>query len=269
MYRSPSWRPFSGVSSFQLVRGFSRVQATAAAGFSHQSHMTSAFARGQRRAPGRYHTSSHDPKRCNFVRDTPARACDPCVMIRRFDERDFAVIWSIINDGARAYENVIPADCWTEPYMSREDLQAELQDGILFWVYEEAGSLQGVMGIQDVDDVTLIRHAYVRSDRQRAGIGGRLLSHLRQLATSPILIGTWADAGWAIRFYQKHGFRLVSPVEKQRLLTRYWKVSDRQAQVSVVMAEQNHQQAVANSQAAARWERQSVHVTPGIDDVVR
>src|SRR5215469_9500690 len=102
-------------------------------------------------------------------------------MIRRCEERDFELIWSIINDGARAYEGVIPADCWTDPYMSRDRLRAEMEDGVSFWGYEDNGELKGVMGMQHVADVTLIRHAYVRADSQKRGFGGRLLSHLREL----------------------------------------------------------------------------------------
>lgn len=162
-------------------------------------------------------------------------------MIRACDERDFAQIWSIINDGAQAYRGVIPADCWTEPYMSEDDLRAEIEDGVTFWGYEENGALTGVMGIQKVKDVTLIRHAYVRTDGQKRGIGASLLLHLRKLARSPVLIGTWADAVWAIRFYEKHGFHQVTPEQKDRLLRRYWKISERQAETSVVLAEQGSQ----------------------------
>jgi GNAT superfamily N-acetyltransferase len=158
-------------------------------------------------------------------------------MIRRCDERDFELIWSIINDGAQAYKSVIPADCWTEPYMSRDELHEEMEDGVSFWGYEENEGLIGVMGIQEVDDVTLIRHAYVRTASQKQGIGGRLLSHLRKLARSPVLIGTWADAAWAIRFYEKHRFQLVTPEQKARLLKRYWNVPDRQAETSVVLVD--------------------------------
>jgi GNAT superfamily N-acetyltransferase len=158
-------------------------------------------------------------------------------MIRGCDERDFEQIWSIINDGAQAYKGVIPADCWTEPYMSKEDLRAEIDDGVMFWAHEENEALAGVMGIQKLDDVTLIRHAYVRTEGQKRGIGSHLLSHLRKLASGPVLIGTWADAIWAIRFYEKHGFHLFSPEQKQRLLRRYWKISERQAETSVVLAD--------------------------------
>jgi N-acetylglutamate synthase-like GNAT family acetyltransferase len=158
-------------------------------------------------------------------------------MIRRCEEQDFESIWSTINDGAQNYKGVIPADCYAEPYMPKDELRREIEDGISFWAFEEDGALAGVMGIQYVDDVTLIRHAFVRRDRQQQGIGGRLLSHLRERARGPVLIGAWTAATWAIRFYEKHGFHMVSPEEKERLLRRYWKISDRQVETSVVMAE--------------------------------
>ena len=119
-------------------------------------------------------------------------------MIRRCDDRDFELIWTIVNDGAQAYKGTIPADRWTEPYMSREKLQDEIDEGVVFWGYEEAGALLGVMGIQQVQDVTLVRHAYVRTSSQKRGIGGQLLSHLRELASGLVLIGTWAAAVWAL-----------------------------------------------------------------------
>jgi GNAT superfamily N-acetyltransferase len=142
-------------------------------------------------------------------------------MIRRCDDRDFELIWTIINDGACAYKGIIPEDRWTEPYMSREHLRHEIREGVVFWGYAETGILIGVMGIQQVKDVTLIRHAYVRTSSQAQGIGGRLLSHLRGLANAPMLIGTWADAAWAIRFYERHGFQVVSASGKDRLLRQY------------------------------------------------
>lgn len=158
-------------------------------------------------------------------------------MIRPCGADDFETIWEIINDGAQAYRGVIPADRWTEPYMSRDELRHEMRDGVTFWGYETDGALAGVMGIQPVGDVTLIRHAYVRTANQKQGIGAHLLAHLRQLARRPMLIGTWADVVWAIRFYEKHGFRAVSPDEKERLLRRYWKIPDRQVETSVVLAD--------------------------------
>ncbi len=158
-------------------------------------------------------------------------------MIRSCNEKDFELIWSIINDGAQAYKGVIPADRWTEPYMSREKLRAEIADGVSFSGYEENGVLKGVMGIQPIQDVTLIRHAYVRTENQKSGIGGSLLTHLLKQAHGPVLIGTWTDATWAIRFYERHGFRVVTPQQKVRLLKRYWKIPDRQVETSVVLAD--------------------------------
>lgn len=160
-------------------------------------------------------------------------------MIRRCDERDFELIWAIVNDGAQAYKGIIPEDCWTEPYMSTSELQHEINDGVEFWGLEESGDLIGVMGLQRVRDVTLIRHAYVLTTRQKQGIGARLLSHLRDLASAPVLIGTWADATWAIRFYEGHGFRMVSPRQKDSLLKHYWSVSARQIETSVVLADRS------------------------------
>ena len=157
-------------------------------------------------------------------------------MIRRCDDHDFELVWTIINDGASAYKGTIPEDRWSEPYMSREGLRHEIGEGVAFWGYEESGTLAGVMGIQDVADVTLIRHAYVRTGSQGHGIGGSLLSYLRGLAKGPLLIGTWADAAWAIRFYEKHGFQRVSPSEKERLLRKYWTIPERQIETSVVLA---------------------------------
>jgi GNAT superfamily N-acetyltransferase len=160
-------------------------------------------------------------------------------MNRRCEDHDFDLIWTIINDGAQAYKGIIPADRWTEPYMSREKLQHEIADGIVFWGYEEGGTLAGVMGIQDVQDVTLIRHAYVRSSSQKRGIGARLLGHLRTLTSRQVLIGTWADAAWAIRFYERYGFRVVGREEKNRLLKKYWTIPERQVETSVVLADAN------------------------------
>jgi GNAT superfamily N-acetyltransferase len=158
-------------------------------------------------------------------------------MIRQCADSDFEMIWQIINDGAQAYKGVIPQDQWREPYMSREELRHEICEGVRFWGFEQDGELDGVMGIQSVKDVTLIRHAYVRTSRQRIGIGVQLLTHLRRLASSPVLIGTWADASWAIRFYEKHGFQLVGPEEKNRLLKTYWTVPEPQIARSVVLCE--------------------------------
>ena len=158
-------------------------------------------------------------------------------MIRLCGSPDFAQIHTIINDGARAYKGVVPNDCWTEPYMSTDHLRNEIKESVLFWGYEDNGTLSGIIGIQHVRDVTLIRHAYVLTASQKQGIGAQLLSHLRELANGPVLIGTWADAAWAIRFYEKHGFQLVNLGEKNQLLKKYWTISDRQAETSVVLAD--------------------------------
>jgi N-acetylglutamate synthase-like GNAT family acetyltransferase len=159
-------------------------------------------------------------------------------MIRPCDSKDFEAIYAIINDAAQAYRGIIPEDRWKEPYMDRDELRHEIASGVVFWGYEEDGELVGVMGIQDVMDVTLIRHAYVRTARRNQGIGGALLSGLRKKTTRPLLMGTWADAVWAVRFYEKHGFRLVTPEEKTRLLKKYWSIPERQVETSVVLADQ-------------------------------
>jgi len=162
---------------------------------------------------------------------------NPQLMIRRCDDRDFELIWAIINDGAQVYRGVIPEDRWTDPYMSSEKLQHEINEGVVFWGYQDNGLLAGAMGLQQVQDVTLIRHAYVRTCSQGRGIGSRLLSHLRELTNDPVLIGTWADASWAIRFYERHGFRMVSSEDKDRLLKKYWNIPERQVETSVVLAD--------------------------------
>ena len=159
-------------------------------------------------------------------------------MIRQCDNSEVELIYSIINDAAEAYKGVIPGDRWKEPYMSKDELRHEIDQGVVFWGYEQDGQLVGVMGIQHLQDVTLIRHAYVRTAKRNQGIGGKLLSSLRQQATRPLLVGTWADALWAIRFYENHGFRLVSWEEKERLLRKYWSIPERQVETSVVLADQ-------------------------------
>jgi N-acetylglutamate synthase-like GNAT family acetyltransferase len=158
------------------------------------------------------------------------------IMIRKCTGADFEMIYEIINDSAEAYRGVIPSDRWHEPYMSREQLQQEIDTGVSFWGFEEDSILIGVMGIQDKEDVTLIRHAYVRSQMRNRGIGSRLLQFLESTTDKPILIGTWADATWAVVFYQKHGYRLVSTEEKNRLLRKYWHIPERQVEISVVLA---------------------------------
>jgi N-acetylglutamate synthase-like GNAT family acetyltransferase len=159
------------------------------------------------------------------------------IVIRLCRDDEFEAIYTIVNDAAEAYRGIIPADCWKEPYMSTDELQEEMAAGVTFWGYEKDGELVGVMGIQPVQDVTLIRHAYVLPTNQGQGIGGKLLNALSQQTTRPILVGTWANATWAIRFYEKQGFRLVSSEEKNRLLSKYWSIPERQIETSVVLAD--------------------------------
>ena len=156
-------------------------------------------------------------------------------MIRPCADGDFEVIEAVINDGAEAYRGVIPADRWHEPYMTGSALKTEIEAGVNFWGWDESRTLIGLMGIQHVRDATLIRHAYVRMAHQGRGIGGALLKFLADQTTGPLLVGTWAAAEWAIRFYERHGFRLVPPAEKDRLLSTYWSIPSRQKEMSVVL----------------------------------
>jgi len=148
---------------------------------------------------------------------------------------DLPAVFEIINESALAYKGVIPADRWHEPYMSMAELKSEIAKGVRFYCCKLDGRIAGVMGIQDVKDVTLIRHAYVRTKRRRHGIGRTLLEHLNQLSSRPVLIGTWKAATWGVRFYEKNGFTLVSDEEKNRLLRIYWTIPDRQVEESVVL----------------------------------
>jgi N-acetylglutamate synthase-like GNAT family acetyltransferase len=156
--------------------------------------------------------------------------------LRMCREDDIPTVLAIINAAAEAYRGVIPADRWHDPYMSRAQLQDEIGAGVEFWGLEMAGELIGVMGLQALRDVDLIRHAYVRPDRQRHGVGARLIEHLRQRSARRMLVGTWAAATRAIAFYQRHGFQLVTPAEKAALLRTYWTIPERQIEVSVVLA---------------------------------
>jgi GNAT superfamily N-acetyltransferase len=163
----------------------------------------------------------------------------PC----RDDDRD--AICAIINAAAEAYRGVIPADRWHEPYMPRSEFDNEITAGVDFWGYEDDGVLFGVMGFQSVREVDLIRHAYVLPSRQRLGVGSALLWHLRRMSRRRMLVGTWAVAEWAIRFYRRHGFELVSPVRKTILLKTYWRIPDRQIETSVVLASPPDEEAAA------------------------
>ena len=158
------------------------------------------------------------------------------VTIRPCRAADVPALFAIINDAAHAYKGIIPADRWQAPYMPREELETEIAAGIAFWGAERDGQLLGVMGIQDRGDVTLIRHAYVRTAERRQGIGEALLRHLETLTAKPILIGTWSAATWAIAFYEKHGYRALSRPDIERLLRRYWRIPERQVETSVVLA---------------------------------
>jgi GNAT superfamily N-acetyltransferase len=162
-------------------------------------------------------------------------------MIRPCSEAEVPFIEAIINEAARAYKAVIPADCWHEPYMPRVELLAEISAGVHFLGWEESGALIGVMGVQKVHDATLIRHAYVRAAHQNRGIGSVLLAALIRQSSGQLLVGTWVAAEWAIRFYQRHGFRLVPTEEKDRLLSTYWKISHRQRETSVVLVHADEQ----------------------------
>jgi len=158
-------------------------------------------------------------------------AIRPC----RDDERD--AILAIVNAAAEAYRGVIPDDCWHDPYMPAAELDAEIAAGVVFWGYEDGGGLVGIMGIQRVRDVDLIRHAYVSPERQGHGVGGRLLEHITSSATRRLLVGTWAAAEWAIRFYRHHGFEPLPRDEGAELLRSYWTIPERQIETSVVLAE--------------------------------
>ena len=167
---------------------------------------------------------------------TARAAIDAPGSIRPCRRDEHATIVSIINAAAESYRGAIPEDCWHEPYFASSQLEAEIAAAVMFWGYEIDGILIGVMGFQALADVDLIRHAYVLPTHQGRGVGTSLLVHLRRLTTRRMLVGTWADADWAIQFYQRHGFDLVSPGQKAALARKYWTVPERQMDVSVVLA---------------------------------
>jgi N-acetylglutamate synthase-like GNAT family acetyltransferase len=158
-------------------------------------------------------------------------------LIRPYQPGDFQSVLFLINESAQAYKGIIPEDRWHDPYMSREYLENEIGQGVRFSIYEENGTILGVMGIQDVQDVTLIRHAYVLTNQRDKGIGSSLIHHLMGHSSRPILVGTWAAAQWAVHFYEKHGFCMVSSEMKGRLLRKYWSIPERQVETSVVLAD--------------------------------
>lgn len=157
--------------------------------------------------------------------------------IRQSVVADFEAILTVINDAAQAYRGVIPSDRWHEPYMPVEELKKEIASGVRFWVSENNRQLLGVMGIQGKGDVALVRHAYTATTAQRRGIGTQLLRRVETLSRKPMLIGTWADASWAVDFYQRNGYKIVSERDKDRLLRTYWSVPERQIETSVVLAD--------------------------------
>lgn len=157
--------------------------------------------------------------------------------IRKSEDADLPRIFAVVNEAAVAYRGVIPGDRWHEPYMSADELARDIADGVTFWMAEEDGRVLGVMGIQDKGAVALVRHAYVAPGTQRKGVGTRLLHHVRSLTDKPILIGTWADASWAIDFYRRNGFRVLPESDTVRVLRTYWSIPERQIETSVVLAD--------------------------------
>jgi GNAT superfamily N-acetyltransferase len=154
-------------------------------------------------------------------------------VIRECQPGEIKRIYYIINEAAKAYEGAIPADRYHQPYMPMDKLEQEMKQ-MTFFGMEVNGELVGVMGFQPIKDVTLIRHTYVLPRWQRQGISSKLLNNLKCLVTtSRLLVGTWADARWAIAFYEKHGFRLLP--NKDELLRTYWNIPRRQVETSVVL----------------------------------
>ena len=159
-----------------------------------------------------------------------------CAVIRRCHDDEREAIFAIVNAAAEVYRGAIPPDRWHEPYMPMAELDDEIEAGVEFWGYEDGGALLGIMGIQAVRDVDLIRHAYVLPEHQGRGLGGALLEHIMRAAERRVLVGTWAAAEWAVRFYRRHGFRQVTPEQKDELLRTYWRIPERQVETSVVLA---------------------------------
>ena len=159
-------------------------------------------------------------------------------MIRACNDGDIPQMVDVINDAAQKYRGAIAADRWKEPYMPEAELREEIAAGVKFWAWLDGARVVSVMGLQDRGDVALIRHAYTRTAAQGSGAGSALMAHLKTLSRKPMLVGTWKAAVWAVRFYEKRGFRLVEDEEKKRLLRRYWTIPERQVEESVVLSDQ-------------------------------
>lgn len=157
--------------------------------------------------------------------------------IRVCTAQDIGTILEIVNDAALAYRGTIPDDLYREPYMAADELGLEIAADVDFWGIEAAGGLAGVMGLQELGEVSLIRHAYVRTSMQGRGLGGKLLAHLRGLTDQPLLVGTWAAAEPAIGFYRRHGFEVAPADVTRTLLRQYWSIPERQLETSIVLRE--------------------------------
>ena len=157
-------------------------------------------------------------------------------MIKECTKKNISDILHVINDASLKYKGIIPNDCWNEPYMSKQKLTNEFSNGVRMFGYNKDNTLVGVMGIQELKDVTLIRHAYTLTNYQEMGIGKSLLQHLFKLnKSSYLLVGTWQNATWAIQFYEKFGFIRHSKKQTTQLLKKYWEISSKQIENSVVL----------------------------------
>jgi GNAT superfamily N-acetyltransferase len=187
------------------------------------------------------------------------------LLLRPCDEGDFGPVLAVIEAASVAYRGVIPPDRYRQPYMSAEELRREIDAGVRFWGCFVGDELVGVMGVQDVRDVTLIRHAYVLPAWQRRGVGGRLLAHLVRLSRGPLLVGTWGDASWAVGFYEAHGFVLVHGGEKDRLLRRYWDIPERQVETSVVLVRRDPERRPQGDPQQEHAEPDEGHAVPEVE----